>query len=263
MFVDFSERKTAHRKIWRIISFFEKIVEGKLVWKKLFFFLNEYIFSEMVLDTNLLWSLAQQYTYLILATTEKEFTKCWPQVFSFPDQAQEPLEYDLKRSPGHCSCMMATFSVAQRKRGHTLQESWPCKRHGAFNSMLSLDVHWLCGEPSLPWFLPNSLFSQLAYSRKKTTVNGSQVARQDSHRRGDWAGSGPKNLEAASRTWREDKGMIKEDKADKEDKEVQGSCQSLHSSTSLNKTERRSSNIFLFVKTLSGEKARVAIITQT
>lgn len=144
-------------------------MEGKLVWKSFgFFFLNGYIFSEMVLDTNLLWLLAQQYTYLILAAAQKDFAKYWPQVFSFPDQAQEQLEHGLKRRPCYCSCTMAMFFVAQGKRGHTLQESWPSKRHGAFNFILSLDVHWLCGETSLPWFLPNSLFSQLAYSRKKT-----------------------------------------------------------------------------------------------
>lgn len=48
----------------------------------------------MVLEINFVKLLAQQYIYLILAATQKEFAKYWPQVFSFPDQAQELLEHD-------------------------------------------------------------------------------------------------------------------------------------------------------------------------
>lgn len=81
-----------HRRTWRINSLFEKL------WKESefenFFLKNEHVFSEMVLEINLVRLLAQQYIYLILAATQKEFAKYWPQVFSFPDQAQEQLEHD-------------------------------------------------------------------------------------------------------------------------------------------------------------------------
>lgn len=73
---------------------------------------------------------------------------------------------------------------------------------------------------------------------------------QDSHWSGDWALSGPINLEATSKTQGDDKGI----------------SAGLMSTTALLHyicyiTERGSTNMFLFVKTVTGEKAKMAIIT--
>lgn len=117
----------------------------------------------MVLDIHFLWLLA----YLILALHKKSLPSIGLRYFPFQIKHKSNWNTIKKKPmllllPAWWQCFLwlrAEEDTHCKRTGHL-------KRHGAFNFTLSLDFYWLCGEPSLPWFLTNSLFSQLAFSRK-------------------------------------------------------------------------------------------------